>query len=113
MRLLKNLLALFVQQIIYFLHHILCSEGIYVSIAHLRLRDHPYLCKAKSKYLISSSQKCDDPRKKGMFEDVDVKFQAHFCLKFDVNVFEHALFPWIVTNIRSDRRTFSEKTMSD
>ena len=34
----------------------------------------------------------DDPRENGMFEDVDVKFYAHLCLKFDVDVFEHVLF---------------------
>ena len=36
---------------------------------------------------------CADPREKDMFEDVDVKFQAHLCLKFYVDVFEHAPFP--------------------
>ena len=30
---------------------------------------------------------CDDPLEKGMFEDADVKSQAHLCLKFDVDVF--------------------------
>ena len=39
------------------------------------------------------SQKCDDPGEKGIFKDVDVKFQAHLCLKFDVGVFEKRLFP--------------------
>ena len=35
---------------------------------------------------------CDDPWEKGIFEDVDVKFQAHLCLKFDVDVSENAFF---------------------
>ena len=34
-----------------------------------------------------------------MFEDVDVKFQAHLFLKLDVDVFEHAFFLRIVTSI--------------
>ena len=42
-------------------------------------------------------QICDDPLEKVMFEDVDVKLQAHLCLKFDVDAFEHAFFPRIFT----------------
>ena len=34
---------------------------------------------------------CDDPREMGIFEDVDVKFQAHLSLKFDVDVFKHMM----------------------
>ena len=41
--------------------------------------------------------KCGDPREKVMFEDVDVKFQAQMCLKFDADVFKNAFFPRIVT----------------
>ena len=38
-------------------------------------------------------------RKKVIFEDVDVKFQAHLCLKFDVDAYENAFFLWTVTEI--------------
>ena len=34
-----------------------------------------------------------------MFGDVEVKFQAQMCLRFDVEFFEHALFPRIITNM--------------
>ena len=36
-----------------------------------------------------------------MFQDVDVKFQVHLCLKSDVDVFENAFFLWIITNIET------------
>ena len=39
-----------------------------------------------------------DPREERIFEDVDVKFQADLCLKFNVDVFENAFFLWMVTN---------------
>ena len=42
--------------------------------------------------------KCDDPREKGMFQDVDVKIQVRTYLNFDVDVLKHAFFPWIITN---------------
>ena len=32
---------------------------------------------------------CDDLRGKSMFEDIDVKFQAEMCLKFDVDFYEN------------------------
>ena len=35
---------------------------------------------------------CYNPQEKGMFEDVDVEFQAHLCQKFDFHVFEHIPF---------------------
>ena len=40
---------------------------------------------------------CDDPKEKGMFQDVDVKFQEQMYLKYDVDVLIHAFFLWIVT----------------
>ena len=48
-----------------------------------------------------SSCKCDDPREKGMFQDVDVKIQVRTYLNFDVNVLKHAFFLWIITNVIS------------
>ena len=56
-----------------------------------------YKLYAKTIYVSTCDSKDDDPREKGIFEDVDVKFQAQMCLKFDVDVFEHAFSPRIVT----------------
>ena len=39
----------------------------------------------------------EDLREKGIFEDVNVEFQAHLRLKYDVDVFENAFFLWMIT----------------
>ena len=47
--------------------------------------------------LITSS--CNVPREKGMFKDVNIKFQVQVYLKFDVDVLKHAFFLRITTYI--------------
>ena len=54
---------------------------------------------------------CDDPREKGMFQDVDVKIQVRTYLNFDVNVLKHAFFPWIITYTQRQIVSVGARTM--
>ena len=45
------------------------------------------------KVIILRNKICDDPRKKDMFQDVDVKIWIRSYMSFDVNVMKHAFSP--------------------
>ena len=47
-----------------------------------------------------------------MFQDVNVKFQVHSYLKFDVDVLKHAFFLWIVTFFNKHNNAYNSTLFS-